>query len=288
MKKNQLLALGIVLLVITFVCGVCCGYLLGNGSGSQIVQTSELQASISTPSSTDTTAEASTSSSETTTAIESETTSNPNIEWLADGYNYLAIGNSITKHDITSYWWNEIGMAASDADHDYFHRVLKKLEEMHGNVMGVACNLYGWEVQSHDRDEALSLLDKYLSPELDLIIVQLGENASDLTTFQSDYLSLLNYIKAKAPNARILVISDFWYNSNRNELKENAAREAGAEYVSLDGITSHEEYYCGLGATVYDRDGNAYIVEHNGVAMHPGDEGMQAIANRIIAVLTME
>lgn len=141
------------------------------------------------------------------------------------GYNYLAIGNSITIHSITSFWWNEVGMAASDEDHDYY-LVLKYLESKKDNVMGVPYNFSVWETQRHDRDETLEYLDHYLSSDLDLITVQLAENASDLATYQEDYVSLLEHIKDKAPNARILVVGDFWSRDNRDELKQNAVLEA--------------------------------------------------------------
>lgn len=68
-------------------------------------------------------------------------------------------------------------------------------------------------------------------------------------------------------------------------MKISAADTAGVEVVSLDGITDNKKYYCGLGTTVYDSEGNEHIVEHSGVANHPGDNGMQAIAERIIGAL---
>ena len=33
--------------------------------------------------------------------------------WPRDTFNYLAIGNSLTRHGICKYWWNLVGMAAS-------------------------------------------------------------------------------------------------------------------------------------------------------------------------------
>ena len=207
------------------------------------------------------------------------------ITWLEDGYNYLAIGNSITIHNITSYWWNEVGMAASDGSHDYFHLVSDYLKKNNTPFMGIPFGFSVWETQSNDRNETLSLLDNYLSSEIDLVTIQLGENATDLVTFQEDYVSLIKHVKLKAPNARILVIGDFWISENRNELKKNAAEQANVEFISLDGIADNPDFYCGVGATVYDEYGNEHIVEHSGVAKHPGDNGMQQIADRIIEVL---
>ena len=180
-------------------------------------------------------------------------TSTKDVEWLDTGFNYLAIGNSITLHGLASYWWNEVGMAASDIDHDYFHIVSSYLKSKNDEFLGQAYNFSVWETQSHDRDETLPYLDHYLSPNLNLVTIQLAENASDLTTYEADFVSLINYFKDKAPNARILIIGDFWSKENRNELKINAVNSTGVEFISLEGIADNSDYYCGMG-TVDDMD----------------------------------
>lgn len=207
------------------------------------------------------------------------------IEWLSDGFNYLAIGNSITWHDLSSSWWNKVGMAASDAEHDYFHIVSSYLNAKHKEFMGLSYNFSVWEVQNYDRDETLQYLNHYLSPTLDLITIQLAENAIELSTYKEDYESLINYIKKMAPKARILVVGDFWTKDNRNDLKISAVKAANVEFVPLYGIADNRDYYCGMGTIVFDNDGKEHIVEHIGVAAHPGDKGMQAIADRIISAL---
>lgn len=88
----------------------------------------------------------------------------------------MAIGNSITKHEICDYWWNEIGMAATTAENDYFHRVEKWLTKEKGDVKANAFGFAVWEMTAHDRFQTLQLLDKYLEPAPDLITIQLGEN----------------------------------------------------------------------------------------------------------------
>ncbi len=207
------------------------------------------------------------------------------VEWPEGCYNYLAVGNSITLHEITSFWWDVRGMAASETEKDYFHLVSSGLEKRFGKVFAVPYNFATWEVQAHDRDETLVSLDKYLSPKIDLITVQLAENASNLDTYGQDFVSFLNYLKTYCPNARILVVGDFWIYKDRDLLKEQACRECGIEYLSLEGINDDKAYQCGLGTAVLDGEGKPHIVEHEGVAAHPGDLGMEAIANRILEAL---
>lgn len=210
------------------------------------------------------------------------------VEYSDNAYNYLAIGNSITLHGLADYWWNEIGMAATTAENDYVHLVSDYLEDSQGAVRFYAMNYYKWEIQSHDRAETYETLDPYLSTKLNLITVQLSENVSDTTTFESDFEALIRYISQQAPNAKIMVIGDFWDNGEKEEAKKAAANKAGVQYISLDEIKGNPEYRCGIGTTVYDAKGDPHIVEHNGVAGHPGDKGMRYIADKIIDALKSE
>lgn len=198
-------------------------------------------------------------------------------------YNYLAIGNSITLHGKADYWWNKNGMAASSEEKDYVHLVQHWLADNKGpDVYMLPYNFAAWELQSHDRAETLAELDKYLSKEIDLVTVQLSENVTDLSTYENDYRELVKYLIEKCPNAQIMIIDDFWDNGTKSEVKKLIADEYHIDFVDLSEIKDRDEYKCGLGTTVYGADGAEHIVEHNGVAKHPGDKGMKYIADSVI------
>ena len=203
-------------------------------------------------------------------------------------FNYLAIGNSITQHGICDYWWNKHGMAASKEDKDYVHLVKNgiedKIKERKGkerkgkdiSVTALAYNYYLWEVQALDRAET------YLSDKINLITIQLGENVVDKTTLKEDFVELIKYIKVKAPNAKILLIGEFWKDDEKDAAKRYAAELCKIDFIDLSQIQNLDEYKAGIGTAVFDKNGNKHIIEHKGVAEHPNDKGMEFIANSIL------
>lgn len=211
---------------------------------------------------------------------------NQTIAWEDGAFCYLAIGNSITQHGLADYWWSsDRGMAASTTDSDYFHIVCDRLEERKGKLDAKAINAFFWETMHTDRAEALGILRSYFSARLDLVTIQLGENATNLNTFYSDFVYLIQLIKERCPEAQILVVGDFWEYQGRDKLKERAASETGAVYVSLAEIKDKPAYQAGLGTIVYGDDGEPHDIDHAGVAVHPGDLGMKQIAENILAAL---
>lgn len=193
--------------------------------------------------------------------------------------NYLAIGNSITIHQINEYWWGEWGMAATKQDSDYFH-VLSNLLNKKNVVYGTAINFSCWEVIYYDRAETLSLLDSYLTEDLNLVTIQLGENITDTSTLENDYIEMIKYIQEKSPSAKIFLIGQFWADNEKDTAKINACDFRNTYFVSLEDIQS-EEYKIGIGANVNGDDGKSHTVEHDGVATHPNDLAMEYIANTI-------
>ena len=209
-------------------------------------------------------------------------------ETAAADYTYFAIGNSITVHAPNEVWWNETGMAASETDRDFVHLVAASCGGTQGKTAVFPLYFYAWETEAENRSSCLAMLDPYLEANPQLVTIQLGENAEDLTSFEEDFEALIRYVQAGAPDARILVIDDFWTNEERGRMKREAAEKTGAEFIALDGIRDNPEYQAGTGAVVYDPEGNPHTVENPDVASHPGDKGMQAIADRIAEALKQE
>ena len=199
-------------------------------------------------------------------------------------FRYLALGNSITLHGKCDYWWNLIGMSASVEENDYYHLITKGLTEKYGSVESKAHNYYLWEIQAHDRAETFDTLTPYLSADLDLITIQLSENVRDLTTFHADYLELIAYLKKSCPNAKIILIDDFW-SDEKAALKKAVADELTIPFADLSAARGNTLYHCGMGTTVYGDDGAPHTVDHQGVANHPGDKGMRFIADAVLALL---
>lgn len=194
--------------------------------------------------------------------------------YTEDTYNYFAIGNSLT---LIKSWGR--GICSTRPDNDYFHLIVKYLKKGNDNVIAHPFNFAMWE-RSNNRSSNLKLLDVFLSINLDLVTIQLGENIGDLTTFQSDLESLIEYVPSKAPKAKIIVIGD-WWDKNRNELRKAAALNKNAIFVDLSDIMNKREYQSREGIECIGINGTKVFVS-KAAETHPGDAGMEEIADRVI------
>ena len=200
-------------------------------------------------------------------------------------FNLLFLGNSITSHGKCGYWWGAWGMAASSEADDYVHLVVSQLEK-YGAVSFDISGMFLWEALAHDRAQPLGMMESAFKGNLDAVIVQMGENVISCSTMAGDLSELLEHIKSKATKAKIMVLGNFWPNDALDEIKKAVCQKMGVAYISLKDLQT-PEYFAGLGATVYGDNGEAHTIEHAGVAQHPGNKAMIAIAERIVATLGM-
>lgn len=222
--------------------------------------------------------------------IKNHTKEDLNLSELFDSkenVSYLAIGNSLTIHPVMeNIWWGEWGMAATSEKKDYVHLVDAYLDETY-DVSTTAYNFADWETTTTNRSKLFSELEGYLSPDLDLITIQLGENITDgLDTLNQDYIELVQYIKEECPNAQIIILDEFcWPKPEIQAAQKQAADTFGLTYIELSEIRS-DAYRAGLGTNVMGEDGQWHTITEATVAEHPNDDGMRYIANQIIANLS--
>ena len=173
-------------------------------------------------------------------------------------------------------------MAATQPKFDYYHRIIDGLGKE--KINSSAYNYSVWEVQAHDRSETYEFLDKWLTEGIDLVTVQLSENCNDTKTFIDDFRSLLLHIREKTGDAHIIVIDDFW-SKEKHDMKKTVCEALDIDFVDLSDIRGIDKYKAGIGTVVIGQDGKEHVIEHDGVAAHPGDEGMKIIAERVLKIV---
>ncbi|SRR5258708_29089166 len=198
-----------------------------------------------------------------------------------DAGRVLFLGNSITRHGPAPKigWNDDWGMAASALEKDYVHLVAAGLAGLTGKKPEIKFA----NIADFERGLATFDLDERLKSELEfkptLVIVAIGENVAALQTddakaqFKSSLGKLLR--KFKSGGATLIVRSCFWPDPAKDGILREACTAAGGTFVDISALGKDEFNYA--------RSERKF--EHAGVAAHPGDKGMKAIADAIIAAL---
>ena len=198
----------------------------------------------------------------------------------------LFIGNSITLHGLKEYWWAERGMASSTSDKDYVHQVAQRVSKSY-DVEFNALNFSEWEKETTDRSAMLEQLDQFMMNQYDYVILQLGENVSNSDTLAMDFDALISYIRENQPSTNIIIVGNFWENNTVEAIKTQVAQNDGCNYISLEDIRG-QEYQSAIGNEIEGYAGMQIPIDNYFVAIHPGDFGMEAIAEKIYGVMCLE
>ena len=182
----------------------------------------------------------------------------------------LFLGNSITLHspapDIG--WTGNWGMAASSEENDYVHRLESMLAAAGYNPIIRIRN-----VAEFERDPA-GISSDYFDDDLafapDVVILRICENnpAEKQEAFAAAYEELICRFRTNT-DCTVIAVGPFWENNDMERLLRDAADRGGAVWLSLSSLH---------GDLTYQAVGQ---FEHSGVASHPSDKGMQAIAEII-------
>lgn len=193
----------------------------------------------------------------------------------------LFLGNSITRCPPRAEvgWLDHWGMAASAPEKDYVHIMVRSIAATTGaQPVTMVENIADFEREYETYD--LARLKKVFEFKADTAIVAIGENvpAVDSAALQAklrgSVLKLLTTLK-NAGHPTIIVRGMFWPDETKDEIFRQVCAEVGCVFVAISGLSKDESNYA--------RSERRYA--HDGVAAHPGDKGMQAIANVLLATL---
>lgn len=187
----------------------------------------------------------------------------------------LFLGNSITRHMPAPEigWPYDFGMAATRIENDYVHLMLRKLEKKYGTVDYCICSLSCWEKEYWNLD-ILNDYQKAVDFDADIVLVRLCENTWGVRDmfekYPLDYYwdKMINFFKND--HCKLIVTDDFWsWNTIDGPIHEVCEKN---NYLLVK-----------LGDIGADPSNKALgKFEHEGVAIHPNDKGMKAIAERIL------
>jgi hypothetical protein len=191
----------------------------------------------------------------------------------------LFLGNSITLHGPNADigWTGNWGMAASSEDKDYVHLVTSALAQHTGSTPRIMVrNIADFERNYATYDVDLHMKDLFAF-DPDLVVLAIGENVPALGSedakaqFKAGVMNILRCALAKH-HPLVVVRSCFWADAAKDEVLRQACQEADGIFVDAGPL--------GRDAANAARAERSFT--HAGVAGHPGDKGMKALAEAIV------
>ncbi len=194
-----------------------------------------------------------------------------------DGKRVMFVGNSITRHGVLDSigWHWDHGMAASSMDRDYVHLLIGRFLRQDPQAAFCICQVWRWEMSYKNGSATLEEYAPARDFGADVIIMRCIENCAakdfDAQAFTREYGALIDYLNPSG-KARVVLTTGFWKHPG-DEAIEKFAAERGYPVAYLGDLGEDDEMKA-IGR-----------FEHDGVANHPGDKGMAAIADRIAKLL---
>ena len=184
----------------------------------------------------------------------------------------LILGNSITLHGPKTElgWSGDWGMAASAPEKDYVHRLFALLEERSVSAQLRIHQITEWERDFSNKNDS-QFFGEDLAYKPDIVVFRFCENVTKelISQFRPRLNSLASHFSAGG--AKILFTTSFWPSTAKDPIIRAVAAERQMPCAEL-GYTEEAEMALGQ-------------FEHQGVSLHPGDYGMEQIANRIYDTL---
>lgn len=196
----------------------------------------------------------------------------------------LFIGNSLLVG------FGQFGMCASNAQSDYYYHVTQAILKQ--NASFTADRSAGTSLEGATSDEAqdtaYSNISGKLSADLDLVIVQLSDNTNNAESIAyflgGGAKRLLTKIRTACPKARVVWAAAWYSSTEKLNAIQKACADTGCLFVDFSDLRTSENQGA-IGNTITYPNGETSTVEASGVASHPGDTGMKAIADRLLEKL---
>ena len=180
------------------------------------------------------------------------------------------VGNSLTAAGPIYSWTGQWGMAATQPDRDYVHRVQLRLAAHTGIIPEIT--VYSADLHTPERI-ALAAQRIAANPPR-VLVVQMGDNAptnSDYQTFRDAYTLLRN----AAPGAKLIYVGVWQADDVRNNHIMRIAKEDGASFVWI-----HDLYLDPANQATAQG-----CTDTSGVCWHPSDAGMALIGGRVYSAI---
>ena len=194
----------------------------------------------------------------------------------------LFLGNSITLHGPAPAigWLGNWGMAASTKDNDYVHLVLKAISQTAGKEpQSIVANIADFEGNSKATTLIPGLRKSLPSSRISSWwrsekTCPLWPRSNAKAAFQASTAKLLKKLKQNSDPV-IVVRSCFWPDQAKDSMLKQACADVGGIFVDAGALGKDEANFA--------RSERQF--SHAGVAAHPGDKGMRAIADAILNAL---
>ncbi|MEN8158323.1 MAG: hypothetical protein ABFS10_15325 [Bacteroidota bacterium] len=203
-------------------------------------------------------------------------------------FQILLVGNSLTLHGVAEDigWFMECGMAASAVEKDYAHLLFRKLEKLmpdrriHMRLSNSAS--FEREFESFD----LGTVDKIMEGfNPDFILFQLGENVAwdaDRELFSRKYTAFIKRF-TRGNKTVTLCTTPFFPTAWKSEVHREVALQTNSFLVDLSSLPLLDEENYAKNEKDYPGSREAWKVE--GIGVHPGDYGMENIAELIFITI---
>lgn len=198
----------------------------------------------------------------------------------------LIMGNSLLLG------FGAYGMCASGPEHDFCAHVTRVLRAARPDAAIDKLRISdfeGCESLPQARAWMRGPLGEALVAKPELMLIQCGDNVNTpekLAVYRTSCAELLACVRHALPDAQVALIGEWYASEEKQALMAEACRRTGCAFVDIEGLRS-ERTMGRMGNRYLLPDGTQGVIDSEGVASHPGDAGMEAIARKIMDVLGM-